>query len=172
MTRWLWVLIAAWIPGLAPASEGGTPPRGAAVGWERYQVLVQRNVFAKDRGRAREETRAAAAPKPEADTVLTGILEKDGELIAFLENRKTKAVQLARKDDPVARGRIATISLNSIEYLCDGASVWVEVGKSLAGGAAEPAKPEATGPRADSGSPETNAILERLRKKRQEEMNR
>jgi hypothetical protein len=171
MRRWLWVLITAWIPGTAPASEGGTPPRGATVGWERYQVLVQRNVFAKDRGRAREEAKAGATSKPEADTVLTGILEKDGELIAFLENRKTKAVQVARKDDPVARGRIGAISLDSIEYLCDGASVRVEVGKSLEGGAAEPARPAATGSGADSGSTETNAILERLRK-RHEELNR
>jgi hypothetical protein len=48
----------------------------------------------------------------------------------------------------------------------------VEVGKSLEGGAAAPATPAATGSGADSGSPETNAILERLRRKRQEEMNR
>jgi hypothetical protein len=134
MKGWAWVLVAVWIPGVVPASESGTPPRGAAAGWERYQVLVQRNVFAKERGRAREEGRAAAAPKPEADTVLTGIVEKDGELQAFLENRKTGAVQVARKDDPIARGKIAAISLDTIEYVCEGASVMVGVGKNLEGG--------------------------------------
>jgi hypothetical protein len=174
MRPWVLVLIAACVPCLAPASEDGPPQQHAASGWERYRVLGQRNIFAKDRGRARprlesNEEMGPPAPKLESEVVLTGILQKDGQLVAFFENTRTRTVQAVRKDDVIGRGKIAAISLDGIEYVCDGTSFSVSIGKTLEGGASTRAGSESG---ASSGSAETNAILERLRKKRQEEMSK
>ncbi|MCY3019324.1 MAG: hypothetical protein NTW87_09905 [Planctomycetota bacterium] len=182
MKAWVVALIAGCVASQGSASDAGARPQGLAPAFERYQVLVQRNMFAKDRGRARDEARAAeqskdgAPSKPEAETVLVGILQKDGQLVAFLENSKAGTVQAVQKDDPIGRGTIAAITLDSIEYVCGDTSLTVTIGKSLDGGTptklGELAKPAGAGASAGAGSADSNSVLERLRKKRQEEMSR
>jgi hypothetical protein len=164
--------------GPAPKEQDTTKAGNGATGWDRYQILIKRNVFSKSRGREREEARIAAQkpppPKPEAETVLIGVAEKDGQLVAFLENTKTGAVQKVRKDDPVARGKVVAITLNSIEYECEGKTLVVGTGSNLEGGApvkgGEPGKTAASA--AAPGSGDAGSVLERLRRKRLEEMNR
>lgn len=150
----------------------------AAPSWERYQILVQRNIFSKERGRAQEERRERTrepekeaapvavppGPKPEADIQLIGILQKDGELVAFLENNKTGAVQAIRQGGAIARGTISTITLDSIDYSYDGSVSTVSIGKNLEGGVAVQS--------ADAAKKEAgeNSILERMRKKRLEDL--
>lgn len=185
-------LLAACFLGLAHAEEPRAPshaeekageapvPAKDAAGWERYQVVVQRNIFAKDRARGRGDHRPAEqaveemgppAPKTETDSVLIGLLEKDGQLVAFLENTRTGAVQTLRTGDALGSGKVGTLTLNSMEFVSGETSLTVSVGQKLDGSAAgtlsEPVKSSA-----GSGSPEANAILERLRKKRQEEMSK
>jgi hypothetical protein len=181
------ILPAIWISCAALASEAGTQveAQAQAASWERYQVLLQRNIFAKNRRAWREAMRSPdqdkdemgpPAPKIEAETVLIGILDKDGQLAAFLENCRTGAVQMLRPEDPLARGKIGAITIECIEYACGGASIFVNVGKNLDGGTSgalgEPSKYPATDANGNPVSAEVNSILEKLRKKRQEEMNR
>ena len=179
MKQWCMVLLAACFLGLAHAADSGTPLPDA-VCWERYHVIVQRNIFAKDRRRGRGNHRPAEqaaeemgppAPKAETESVLIGILQKDGLLVAFLENTRTGTVQTLRTGDALGCGHVGAITLNSMEFVSGETSLTVTVGQNLDGSAAgrlSDTVKSGTG----SGSPETNAILERLRKKRQEEMSR
>ncbi|HYG76469.1 MAG TPA: hypothetical protein VEK08_15800 [Planctomycetota bacterium] len=173
MSRALLMLIALLAPAVLSASEA--PARTeSSTAWERYKVVVQRNMFSKDRGRREErktekkaEKEAAPAPKPETEIVLTGVVKKDGELIAFLENRTTGAYVKARPGDAVARGKVTAITLDSIEYTVDTSMSVIKIGQTLEGGSA-PA-PNATAPKTDSA---TDSIIERLRKKRQEALSK
>lgn len=170
------------VAGPAPIAPTTAETGSGTTGWDRYQILIKRNVFSKSRGREREESRVVVQkppPKPEAETFLVGIAEKDGELVAFFENRKTGTIQKARKDEPVARGKIASITLNNIEYDCDGKVLVVAMGNNLEGGtvsksgdAGSTAAAPTGSPAAAPGSGDAGSILERLRRKRLEEMNK
>jgi hypothetical protein len=130
---------------------------------------VKQNIFSKDRGKAAAaaETQAKPVPKPEADLQLVGIVERDGKLIAFVENRKTVAVQAVHSGDTIAGGKVGTVTLESIEFVSGNSTGVVTIGKTLDGGT--PPKP-AEGEKSAGVSSETNDILERLKRKRQEEL--
>lgn len=163
------------------ASEADAPKEKSAADWSRYEILVKRNIFSKERGRAhseenageRKEKESPPPPKPEADLVLIGIIRKDGQLVAFVENTKTGTVQNVREGDEIARGKFGSMTLDKADYICDGASSEVTIGKTLDGGAATRSESvkaavgsaPTTG---DSGSSGANSVLERMRKKRQE----
>jgi len=177
----LLALLAIWISCQAQPSDAEMQAPDGNSGWEQYRILVQRNIFARDRGRMRHASKDSdemgpPAPKVDAETVLLGVLDKDGQLVAFLENTRTAAVQMLHTDDPVARGKVGAITLDSIEYVCGGSSVLVGVGKNLEGGATAALGESFKSPVTDSsGNPvpaDTNSVLERLRKKRLEEMNK
>lgn len=155
----------------APAADA--PDAAPASGWARYQVLTERNMFLKNRARprvfeAKQEEMGPPAPKVETDVVLSGIVEKDGQLAAFLENSRSGTVRLVRKDDEVGGGKIGAITISGIEYISNGATRTVTVGMTLEGGSIANLGTAKTG----SGSAETDSVLERMRKKRQEEMNK
>ncbi|MGD0092941.1 MAG: hypothetical protein ABSE73_23765 [Planctomycetota bacterium] len=186
MKQWSFALMAVWVACQAAASDGGARPQEAASGWERYQVLVRGNIFFKDRAHRRAEARPPAQkdeemgppdPKVESENVLIGVLEKDGELVAFLENSRSGTVQMLRTGDAIARGKIGPITLERIAYVVDEAKVLVDIGKNLEGGVAG-ALGEVKGgatissPSDSSASPEERATMEKMRKKRQEEMNK
>ncbi|HEY3320908.1 MAG TPA: hypothetical protein VGP72_10625 [Planctomycetota bacterium] len=167
-------------PVFTPRASSTPPP-----GWDRYKILVERNVFSKTRTRGRYEDRpaevqekpAAPPPTPERDFQLRGIVQKDGQLVAFIENAAAKTIQPLRTGESIARGKVGAITLDNIEYVCDDQPIVVSVGQTLEGAAAVapasvPAGRDAgtTGPAASTGSPEVDSIVERLRKRRQEEM--
>jgi len=179
----LTALLAFMISAQLAASEARTEPPPQQNGWDRYKILIQRNIFSKDRGRPREERRSEdrgkeketpPPPKPEADITLIGILEKDGKLAAFFENAKTGLIQSAASGDSIARGKIGGITLDRIEYVYDGATVTVAIGNNLEGAAGSKSSgaPQSTSPSSggNTGPSDANALLERMRKKRQEEM--
>jgi len=168
-----------------PAGDGKQKPapKDASTGRARYQLLVQRNIFSKDRGRNVSESKtdakpdgkdAALAPNPEADIVLNGIDLKDGQPAAFLENRKTNAMQIVHVGDTIMKGKITKITLDGIEYTCDISVATIAIGQALDGSVAAPKVASSSSSSGDShtesGSAGDNAILERLRKKRQEEI--
>jgi hypothetical protein len=155
----------------APAADAQNA--APATGWARYQVLTERNMFLKNRAKprvfeAKQEEMGPPAPKVETDVVLSGIVEKDGQLAAFLENSRSGTVRLVRKDDEVGGGKIGAITISGIEYISNGATRTVTVGMTLEGGSIANLGTAKTG----SGSSDTDSVLERLRKKRQEEMNK
>lgn len=173
-------IIALCISVHALGSEAPLQPHAkTSLGWERYEVLIQRNIFSKNRGRPRGEERTEKPkdsppppPSPESEIQLIGIVQKDGELAAFFENRKTGAVQSTKTGDSIARGKIAAITLDSVEYVLEESRSIISIGKNLEGGIATsvavPPEAATSASKTDSGSAETNAILERMRKRRQE----
>jgi len=173
-------------------------------GWDRYKVLVQRNMFSKERGRPREEVRTERKrdvpppPRIESDLVLIGVVQKDGAPAAIIENRVSGKIVAVKPGDSIGAGAIKVISLDSIDFECDGILNVIKIGSTLAGTAPKtftvttpetsastttpggtstpPATTTSTTPAA-TGTPPTGtgagggeSVLERMRRKRQEEL--
>jgi len=185
------VLISIGFAAAGMAAEGSPSERDVNSKWEHYTVVVEKNIFSRIPGKGPGSASSAqgsapialAGSQPEADIVLVGIVQKDGLLSAFVENRKTNAMQIVRAGEPVASGKAGVLTLDSIEYIAGESKVIIPIGKNMAGG--DPPKLVDTVKAADvpSGdkagddqtvakpaSGETNDILERMRKKRQEEL--
>ncbi|GEM_PF-1560805 len=192
-------------------AEADEPPA-----WEAYQVIVERNIFLRDRSRQVEldvppmelpPLEAAFVP-PEARLVLTGITRREGRDIAFVEDTERGTTVRLAAGDWIAGGRIAEVALEGIVYERGDRSLVVRVGHALDGSvysprvepqqaspalmppltsASEPARqrpprradravaeaPEReAAPPAGDDDPDVQAILERLRERRLEEMTR
>lgn len=195
--------------GLALAASVRTPaPAGKAPSWDDYRLLVDRNIFRRDRRAARAYTPRSPASMPvaydsDASIVLTGIARHDGQFVAFLEDAGAGTLRRAGVGQAAGKGRIVAITLDQIEYDRDGTVRRIGLRQSLAGTAAPVAvaraatllRPPSAAPRAgapatapaetepatqparvDTPSAETDSntsdILERMLRRRQEELRR
>ncbi|MGQ9592822.1 MAG: hypothetical protein ACUVYA_21290, partial [Planctomycetota bacterium] len=128
----------------SPALAAGTPSREEAerAFFERYEIVIERNIFSRDRPRRvvrpwevpREaEAPRPAEPPPEESHVLTGVVREGRTYLAFVEDLRAQRTLKAKVGDPVARGRIAAITIDGIVYERDGERTAVEVGRTLSG---------------------------------------
>lgn len=195
-------------PKIEPKAEESSEPKVVVktempVGFDRFKVLVQRNMFSKERGRPREESKrerkreAPPVPRIEADLVLIGVVQKDGLPAAIVENRVSGKIVTLKPGDSIGAGVAKVISLDSIDFEADGILHVIRIGSTLAGtapktittvsetpaattpapnGTALPSpltsSTTSTGPAAPA-SPAGSAgesVLERMRRKRQEEL--
>jgi len=148
LTVWLLVLL----PGMAAAaSPPAAPPSGQSAQWESYRVLSERNIFLRNRARPSSSYRAPtpAPATPVADSgdtriVLTGIIQQGGDHLAFFEDTRTGKTTTVQAGDPLGKGRLTTITLDSVQYTCDGKATQIAIGSNLAGTAASPPKPATT----------------------------
>ena len=178
------LLVAASAGGAAPASQPTSQPA-----WARYEVVVERNMFSRDRGAAaprRTETTVRARPVPGRNIVLTGIALQGEEHVAFLEDTLTGTTAETRIGEAVLGGRLTKITLDSIDYEKDGDIVTVEIGQNLgrALSASMPASDlEETGESVEGAAAGDQGaagvaedanlnLLERLRQRRQRELGR
>ena len=188
MKSQLWAYGIAALLLVGPVSAApAAPEQHSQRTWDTYQVLVERNIFSRDRARAvqrRAEATLTPVPNPDRYIVLTGIVVQDEEYIAFLEDSRDGITVRARTGDVVARGRLKNIAFDHVEYETNGDSVTVDVGQSL--GRASPASMPASGseevgravePSADrtpaaagSARDADQNLLERLRQRRQREL--
>jgi hypothetical protein len=77
---------------------------------------------------------ATAAAGPEATFVLKGAVDVGGRLTAFIEDLGAKRVMQVAVGEPIARGKVKTITLDSIEYEAAGvAAKRIAVGQNLMG---------------------------------------
>ena len=153
-----------------------------ALEWNRYEILVKRNIFARDRGRGRSDDgerkeKEPPPPKAEASLSLIGIVNKDGQLVAFIENTKAGTVQTVREGDSLASGKVGAITLDKMEFKTEGASTDITIGKTLDGSVAPRGGDTVTTvttstPGKEPGSSDANSVLERMRKKRQEALSK
>ncbi len=105
--------------------------------WSKYQIILQRNIFSRQRGpirQRRERARPVVTRNPEAYLVLKGIVQEDGTFIAFVENTQSNTVLRLREGDSIARGSVKNFSLDSIEYQFEDKTVSVTLGLDLEGG--------------------------------------
>ncbi|HMB96344.1 MAG TPA: hypothetical protein VKK61_09920, partial [Tepidisphaeraceae bacterium] len=105
---------------------------------ERYSVLAEHDIFLRDRSHhvSRPTSRPAFAT-PEQAFVLTGIVFEDGEFHAYLEDLARSTSMILRVGDAVARGQIADIQMDAVEYQGPGGATWIEIGNNLSGGEVE-----------------------------------
>lgn len=164
-----------------------------------YRILVERNMFLRDRGHTPPSGLASSRPARDdpgdADTgiVLTGVAGRSGRYVAFLEDRRTNTTLRVRVGDAIGLGRIGTITLDGAEYERDGRTTRVRIGRNLAGAiaavtsdgpsetaggsATRPAQPTTRAgdarrsPSADTTKDSDAAgILERMRRRREREL--
>jgi len=138
------------------ALTAASPPPAAAAqdrSWDRYGILVERNIFRRDRGSVRSDPVATTQPREQytydsdGSIVLTGIAGPDGEFVASFEDTRTEAVIRARVGQPVGKGNVTLITLDEVQYERDGTARRIEIGCSLTGktATAPATQPAATG---------------------------
>jgi hypothetical protein len=121
-------------PGLS--QEATTPKKDA---WENYQIILQRNIFSRQRGpridpSRRQRIDVPPPPNPETYHILKGIVQENGIFIAFVENTQRNQIFKVREGDSVARGKVENFNLDMIEYHFEDRIVKVAIGKDLEGG--------------------------------------
>jgi hypothetical protein len=136
------------LPALAAAaSPPAGPPTARPAQWEKYRVLSERNIFLRNRAKppssrfAPSAAAAAAARSGHDRVVLTGIIQQGGDYVAFLEDTRTGKTSMVQVGDPVAAGRLAAITLDAVEYACDGNTTRIPIGCNLTGTVASLPKP-------------------------------
>lgn len=108
--------------------------------WDSYRVLVDRNMFLRDRRPPRPTRTARARPTmaPPSDSdrnvLLTGVARRDGEFVAFFENTRTNATAKVRVGQAVGKGKATAITLDGVEYERDGSVSRIAIGDALRGG--------------------------------------
>jgi hypothetical protein len=124
---------------------------------------------------------------PEALLVFNGASDVDGQLVAFIENTGMNQISRYHVGDLVGQntqGKIAAITLDSMDYQIGTKITHVMLGQNLygqetqilttqpvfgSGSVASGGAGPTTGPASTSGGP-TDSILERLRKRRMQEL--
>ena len=135
---WTWVRIVPVLV-LWPAIGLSQDAKAPQDPWAKYQVILQRNMFSRQRGALRErrgdaERREVAVPNPESYFRLKGIVQEDGTFIAFLEDMRSNSVLKLRQGDSVARGTLKALTLDTIEYQFGDQVTAVQLGSDLEGG--------------------------------------
>jgi hypothetical protein len=102
-----------WAQGVADAN--GVPSFEA-----KYKLLLERNIFSKDRRvyRAVVEVPITEPPPPpvEAGFVLVGISRQKDMTVAFIENLALGQVERYAVDTHVAQGKIQAMTLDVLQY--------------------------------------------------------
>jgi hypothetical protein len=108
---------------------------------EEYNVIVDRNMFLRERQRPREPSTQPATTQrtetppdvPERRFVLRGIVIEDGALRAYIENTRGGVTRVS-PGDAIATGHITEIAIDAVAYAWpDGDVKWVEIGQNLEG---------------------------------------
>lgn len=106
--------------------------------WDAYKVIIQRNMFSRQRGaverQRREEREVVTVPDPESYYRLRGIAQENGTFIAFIEDTRTNETLKLRQGASVARGVIESLDLDSIVFRIEDRTIPVTIGQDLLGG--------------------------------------
>jgi hypothetical protein len=139
--RAIYVLLPGilWLAGLGPAVGYAEESAEAPDPWAVYKVIVQRNMFSRQRGAAerrqrQEERQVVTVPDPESYYRLRGIAQENGTFIAFVEDTRTSETLKLRQGAAVARGSIESLDLDSIVFRLEDRTINVAIGQDLLGG--------------------------------------
>jgi hypothetical protein len=106
--------------------------------WAKYEIILQRNIFSRQRGGVRQRQAAQARPvitrNRESYLILKGIVQQDNTFIAFVEDTQNSNILKLREGDSIAGGTVKNFTLDSIEYQLQEKTVSVTVGRDLEGG--------------------------------------
>ena len=158
---------------------------GQTDSWDRFRLLAERNMFLRDRRSPPSQRPAPTAPatvaaEPDRHIMLTGIAKHGSEYVAFLEDTRTGETIRVRVGEAAGKGKLTAITLDGVDYECGGTMARIEIGSSLAGstpslGKAERDPEDTSGPSrvappGDARDADTADILERMRRRREEEL--
>jgi len=125
----------------AAAATVPTQDRPAAASgnsWDSYQIVITRNIFSKSRTALEMPTQArhtndgrSAAPKAEDCLTLTGVVERGGVCVAFLEDSRTGETNLVTVGGAIADGVLRSVSFDQVEYVSSTRTRLVKVGQTL-----------------------------------------
>ena len=148
-----------------------------------FALLVSRSVFVHGRmpdiQNSGNSNGAAASvpPRPETALLFNGATNADGELVAFVEDTTAGKVLKLKVGDPVARGKVAGITLDSFDYDSAGRRQRIALGQNLDGEAGTAtSRPTTSASPSGSSGPLTPGgtgpmdMLERMRQKRAQEL--
>jgi len=183
------VVVLGGVAALAPAVGLAQETQKPEDPWNKYEMILERNMFSRQRGpRVREqrndERREVAMPNPESYFRLRGIVQEDGRFIAFVEDTRSNSVLKLHQGDNVARGTITGLTLDTVEYQLGDQVSTVRLGYDLEGGqgavtmnelmqwsqtATTPAAPSAA-PASEAPTGEAADILKQLLERRRQEL--
>ena len=134
------LFVGGMVISLSPGAESGGNDGGDG-SWSAYSIIVERNMFSRQRGPRQREDRedrrvreAPPAPNPESYYVLRGIVQEDGNFTAFIEDTRRDDVLRLQPGQAVARGSVKSLDLDTLEYELGGQTVVVRIGQDLEGG--------------------------------------
>jgi hypothetical protein len=123
------------------------------------------------------EERPKVMPNPESYLLLKGVVQENGQFIAFVEDKRTGSVLRLREGDTVARGMVKSLNLDGLQYQFQDKAIPVSLGSDLEGGsgaltAGDLASFSATAAPAGSSAPPADEaeILKRLMEQRQQQL--
>jgi hypothetical protein len=110
---------------------------------ERYAIIVERNIFVRDRARPSNNSSRSSQPTtqhttpklPEEEVWLSGVAVESEGFRAYAEDvsGSYRVVKLA-PGDPIARGKITAIDIDAVEYENrDGKRLWIAIGEDFMG---------------------------------------
>jgi len=107
--------------------------------WTQYKIIVQRNIFDRNRQPMRtgpiiDDRPRPVMPNPESYLLLRGIVQENGQFLAFVEDKQSGSVLRLRAGDHVARGTIKSLNLDGLEYQLGDKTTGVRLGYDLEGG--------------------------------------
>ena len=138
MKKYLLILCMAVLlsgPGFTPAR--GATPRGENGFYQKYGILVERNIFSRNRSRKAdkrdENPKTIVQRSAHEEFILRGISRWSKEYVAFLENTRDGQTKMYRIGDSVAEGKIKNITLDYVEFEIKKNVKKVEIGKNMQG---------------------------------------
>lgn len=122
----------------APAALADEVAAASQDTWSAFGVITQNNIFSRDRRpyeapTPRPPRETPPPPNPETYYVLFGIVQENDIFTAFLQDNQRGGVLRLREGDEVARGTIASVGLDSLEYAFEERTVSVTLGQNLEG---------------------------------------
>lgn len=159
--------------------------------WAQFQIIVERNIFSRQRGRRQREQdkepeRPRYVPTPESKIVLKGIVSQNGTFVAFFED--SGSMLNVRAGDTVARGKVQALTLDHVVFQYEDQTRIVTLGQNLEGtygsgnisynevmewsesSSSTPSSGETAVPTAEPPSGEESDILKKLMERRRQEL--
>ncbi|MCL5282591.1 MAG: hypothetical protein M1376_22115 [Planctomycetes bacterium] len=174
-------------PTRAPAPAARRPRSERGEQWAKYNIILDRNMFSRERVPSRPQDAVAERPKvvpnPESYLLLKGVVQENNQFLAFVEDKRTGTVLRLREGDSVARGTVKSLTLDGLQYQFQDKTISVSLGSDLEGGSgaltasdlasfSSMAAPAASSPGSSAPSADEAEILKRLMEQRQQQLGR
>ncbi len=188
-----WIVLtmtaAAWLPAaaLGPATRSASAPSARPKrSLEDYRLIVDRNIFSRDRTRRTVAARpsrepAATQPVEQRHLVLTGVALQGEAPMAFFEDSLDGQTLWVRTGMPIGHGVVRDISFEGVTYRNGAGERIIAIGEDIEGVAVTlqasttqgaSAATDAGAPAAGAAAPAGNAddVLQRMRLRRLQEL--